>query len=76
MHVVQGGPEIRTIGAAIHAGLEWHFPHLLETDKQAELEELLLAYDDCWKSYDAVLLNFGRSDDAESLRDLASLVVR
>ena len=63
-------------GSAIHAGLERHFQHLLETDKQADLEELLLAYDDCWKSYDAALLNFGRGDDADSLRELGEKMFR
>jgi putative RecB family exonuclease len=57
-------------GSAIHAGLERHFQQLLETGKRPGIGELLLAYDDCWQSYDARLLTFGRGEDADSLREL------
>ena len=57
-------------GSAIHAGLECHFRQLLESGTRAELADLILAYDDCWQSYDTELLKYGRGEDAESLREL------
>ena len=58
-------------GSSVHAGLECHFKHLLETGHAPTADELLCAYDDCWKSYDQELLQYGRGDDAATLRELA-----
>ena len=63
-------------GSAVHAGLERHFQQLLETGNTPALDELLKAYDECWKSYDAKLLKFGRGDDADSLRELGEKMFR
>ena len=63
-------------GSAVHAGLEKHFQTLLETGNAPAFDELLKGYDDCWKSYDADLLKFGRGDDAASLRKLGEKMFR
>jgi len=49
-----------------------HFEALLETGHAPELDELLEAFDQCWATFDSELIKFGRGDNSESMRELAS----
>ena len=59
-------------GSSVHSGIERHFQTLLETGHAPELDELLEAFDQCWATFDSELIKFGRGDNSESMRELAS----
>ena len=59
-------------GSSVHSGIERHFQTLLETGHAPELDELLEAFDRCWATFDSELIKFGRGDNSESMRELAS----
>ena len=58
-------------GSSVHAAVERHFQSILETGGPPTLEQLLEAFDECWQSFDAASIRYGKNDDAESMRELA-----
>ena len=62
-------------GGAIHTAIEIHFRALLAGDTPPELPDLLEVYDAAWKTDATAPIQFGKGEDADTLRDLARRMI-
>ena len=58
-------------GSAIHAAIEEHFVRLMEGRSAPIVNDLLEVFDRTWNSESTIPIRFGKSETADSLRDLA-----
>jgi hypothetical protein len=58
-------------GAAIHAAIQLHFEQLLACFPAPDLDALLGAFWDSWHSHEGQTVLFGRSEDINTIGDLA-----
>jgi RecB family exonuclease len=74
-YVVALAPEFKSssliFGGAIHRALEYHCRRVLEGAAPPLIDELVSVYERAWKDEAAVPVRLGKSESAESLRDLA-----
>lgn len=73
-------PEFRAsslvFGGAIHAAIEHHFRCLLEGQPAPTLDDLLAEFDRAWATDETVPIRYGKNESIESLRDLASRMLK
>ena len=62
-------------GGAIHTAIEIHFRALPAGDTPPELPDLLEVYDAAWKTDATAPIQFGKGEDADTLRDLARRMI-
>jgi len=58
-------------GGAIHSAIELHFRRMFEGAAAPSIDELMIAYEQAWKSRNTLPIRFGKNESVESLRDLA-----
>ncbi len=68
-------PATLVFGGAVHALLEHHFRELLHGNPPPSPDELFAAYKAAWHEHDEKTVQFGKTDDRESLDDLARRMI-
>jgi len=73
---IDGLPESCTsssliFGSSIHAAIEAYFQALLVGEPPPDLEALMATYQQCWRANQTEQIQFGASESAESLQQLA-----
>ena len=58
-------------GGAIHRALEYHCRRAFEGTAPPSIDELVSVYERAWSTESTIPVKFGKSESAESLRDLA-----
>lgn len=63
-------------GSAVHSAVEHHFNELMAGDEPPKIEALIGEYDRQWNEVDRQAVHFGKGEDVESLRRLATKMLR
>jgi len=75
-YVLRLEPEFKAssliFGGAIHTALELHFRRPFEGSDAPTHDELIAAFDEAWRSEAKTQIRFGKTESADSLRDLAA----